>query len=113
MCVDVVDPFRCHHRPSVLSSRASVVLSCMSYHLAMHVLCNTLPASSRSLLVTCPAGFLQDTSDSETSSGNGAHQTMGCAPVGLGVSFVAPGMLLMCPGHCGGSREDCSPTYVT
>ena len=50
--VDVEDPFRCHHRSSVLSVQARVVLYRTSYHRFIHAWFNTLIASSRLLLVT-------------------------------------------------------------
>ena len=50
--VDVSDPFRLHHRLVMLSIQERLLLSRMSFHSAMHARQTTLPASSRSLLVT-------------------------------------------------------------
>ena len=59
--VDVVDPFLLHQRSAVLSVQDIVVRLRISKQSAIHVWCRTLPASSRSLLVTWTYGLPWDT----------------------------------------------------
>ena len=68
--VYVDNTFFYHQRNALLSMWYSVVHLCMSKQLTIHALWITLPASSRSLLLTWPYGLSKETRCAVISAGN-------------------------------------------
>ena len=80
--VYVDNPFLCYQSPTVLSMHDSLIYSLISKQIAIHAWWSTLPAGSRSLLVTWASRLPQETSCAVMSAGKCARHTMWCDPVG-------------------------------
>ena len=74
--VDVVEPFRWHQRPAMLSVRDRVVFSQISKQSAMQAWCNILPDRSSLLLVTMTVVFFHIKSAEMISAGKCYLHTM-------------------------------------